>query len=177
MMNRRTLFATAIAALVATPLMAHGPTPQQLSRSVSVAAPADKVWAVLADPAAIAAWQPAIAKADMEGEGAGAKRLMTFKSGGTLTDGIDDISAEKMMIRWRLSREDINVFPVSFYTNSITVTPEGDGASVTWQASFFRADTTNEPPEAFSDQAAVTAMETYVDEGLSGIKAAAESGS
>lgn len=174
-MNRRTLLTSALVALIATPLLAHGPTPQQLSRSVTVAAPPEKVWAVLGDPAAIATWQPDIAAATMEGEGAGAKRSIEFKTGGTLVDGIDDISAEKMMIRWRLSKEDIEVFPVSFYTNSITVTPNGDGSDVGWQASFFRADTTNEPEERFSDQAAVAAMEKYVDDGLAGIKAAAES--
>src|SRR5690606_11232588 len=159
MMNRRTLLASALTALVATPLLAHGPTPQQLSRSVKVAAPPEKVWALLADPASIAAWHPAIAEASMEGDGAGAKRSIAFKSGGILVDGIDDIGAETMTIRWRLSREDIEVFPVSFYTNSITVTPDGDGASVAWQASFFRADTTNEPEERFSAEAAVAAME------------------
>ncbi len=177
MMNRRTLLASAMAALVANPLLAHGPTPQQLSRSIKVAAPPDNVWAVLADPASITTWQSAIATASMEGEGAGAKRIIEFKTGGTLVDGIDDISAEKMTIRWRLSKEDIEVFPISFYTNSITVAPDGDGASVAWQASFFRADTTNEPEERFSDEAAVAAMEKYVDDALAGIKAAAESGS
>lgn len=176
-MNRRTLLAASMAILVATPLMAHGPTPQQLSRSVKVAASADKVWAVLADPAQITTWQPSIATASMQGEGPGAKRSIEFKSGGSLIDGIDDISAEKMMIRWRLSKEDIQVFPVSFYTNSITVTPDGDGSDVAWQASFFRADTTNEPEERFNDQAAVAAMEKYVDDALAGIKAAAEGGS
>ncbi len=176
-MNRRTLLATSIAMLIAAPVMAHGPTPQQLSRSIKVDAPADAVWAILADPQSIATWQPDITAATIDGQGAGAKRTIEFASGGTLIDGIDDISADKMMIRWRLSTEDINVFPVSFYTNSITVTPDGNGASVAWQASFFRADTTNEPPENFSDQAAVTAMEKYVDDALAGIKAAAEGGS
>lgn len=176
-MNRRTLFAMSLAALIATPLMAHGPTPQQLSRSIQVNAPADAVWEILADPASITTWQPDIANATMDGEGAGAKRTIEFASGGTLIDGIDEISAEKMMIRWRLSQEDIEVFPVSFYTNSITVTAEGDGANVAWQASFFRADTLNEPEERFSDEAAVAAMEKYVDDALAGIKAAAETGS
>lgn len=174
MMIRRALIALAAAALVTTPLMAHGPTPQQLSRSIKVAAPPDKVWALLADPALITTWQPSVARAEVEGKGVGAKRSIEFSSGGKLIDGIDEISAQKMTIRWRLSRENIEVFPVSFYTNSITLTGEGDGTSVAWQASFFRADTTNEPEERFSDQAAVAAMEKYVDEGLNGIKSAAE---
>lgn len=68
----------------------------------------------------------------MEGDGVGVKCLMIFKFGGMLIDGIDDISVEKMMICWWLLKEDINVFLVSFYINSIIVIFEGDGVSVMW---------------------------------------------
>lgn len=176
-MNRRSFYAMFVAALIATPVLAHGPTPQQLSRSAQVNASADAVWAILADPASITTWQPDIVNTTIKGEGPGAKRVVEFASGGTVINGIDDINDEKMMIRRRLSKEDIEVFPVSYYTNSITVTPEGDGANIAWQASFFRAETLNEPEERFSDAAAVSAMEKYADDALAGIKAAAEAGS
>lgn len=172
-MIRRAFLATAFAALAA-PALAHGPTPQQLTKVVQVAAPPDKVWAVIADPAAMADWQPDIVNVTMQGEGRGAKRTVEFKAGGTLLDGIDKIDADKMNIRWRLSREDIAVFPASFYTNDVTVAPRDGGSEVTWHASLYRADTTNEPAEEYNDEAAVAAMEAFIDHGLAGIKAAAE---
>lgn len=175
-MKRRKLMAAAVAALVAWPALAHGPTPQELTRTLAIAAPPDKVWAALKDPAAIADWHPDIASASMAGEGAHPKRTVTFKAGGTLVDGIDDVSDDKMTIRWRLSKEDIAVFPTSFYTNTVSVAAKDAGSEVTWVASFFRADTTNEPPEQYSDEAAVAAMEKFADDGLKGLKDKVESG-
>ena len=178
MMNRRSLMVAAFAVAL-TPAMAafaHGPTPQELARSVSIAAPPEKVWEVLSDPASIAQWHPDIAAASIEGAGRGAKRKLEFKSGGALVDGIDDVNAETKTIRWRLSKEDIEVFPASFYTNTLAVAPKDGGSEVTWTASFFRADTTNEPEERFSDEAAVAAMEKFADDGLAGLKAKVEGG-
>lgn len=175
-MIRRACLAAAVTALatLAAPALAHGPTPQQLTRVEQIAAPPERVWAVIADPAGMAAWQPDIARVTMQGEGRGAKREVEFKSGGTLLDGIDRIDADKMTIRWRLSKEDIKVFPASFYTNDLTVAARGEGSELTWHASLYRADTTNEPAEEYNDEAAVAAMQAFIDHGLAGIKAAAE---
>lgn len=172
-MIRRAFLATVMTVL-AMPALAHGPTPQQLTKVVQIAAPPDKVWSVIADPAKIADWQPDIASVTMQGEGRGAKRTVTFKSGGSIVDGIDKIDPDKMNIRWRLSKEDITVFPASFYTNDLTIADRDGGTEVTWHTSLYRADTTNEPAEEYNDEAAVAAMEKFIDGGLAGIKSLAE---
>lgn len=172
-MMKTRLAAALVSALLAAPALAHGPTPQQLSRSVTIEAPPEAVWAVLRDPASLGDWHPEAAAVSMEGEGRGARRSVAFKQGGgPIVDGIDDVNDERRQIRWRLSEENHEAFPISFYTNTLIVSPEGEGAKVDWRASFFRADTTNEPEERFSDAAAVAAMESYVDKGLEGLKAA-----
>ncbi len=173
-MIRTRLAAALVFGLLSAPALAHGPTPQQLSRELSVAAPAEVVWEVLRDPTAIAQWHPDVQEAVVEGEIPGAKRKATFSSGETLTDGIDVANDETKLIRWRLSAENHEALPVSFYTNTVSVSPEGEGAKILWRASFFRADTTNEPEERLSDAAAIAAMEAYVDHGLAGLKAAVE---
>lgn len=165
---------TAAALLLATPALAHGPTPQQAEQTIGIAAAPDAVWQILRDPATIGDWHPAIAAVTMDGDGKGARRKVDFASGGSVVDGIDRIDDDKKEIRWRLSEPDIEAFPASYYTNSISVAPAGDGSEVTWGASFFRADTTNEPEERFSDEAAVEAMDRLITEGLAGLKAAAE---
>ncbi len=171
---RMGLIAGALA--LAAPVLAHGPTPQQAEQRIEIGAAPDAVWAILADPATYADWHPGIAAVTMQGEGEGAKRTIEFTEGGSVVDGIDRIDPENREIRWRLSREDIESFPASYYTNGIKVSPAGDGSEVTWKASFFRADTTNEPEERFGDEAAVAAMEKLMTEGLAGLKAAAEAG-
>lgn len=164
------------AGLAAAPAAAHGPTPQQLSKDVVVDARAETLWALVSDPATIAEWHPDIASAAMEGEGPGARRLITFTDGGSVTDGIDAIDDQAMQIRWRLSAEDITAFPTSFYTNTVTLTAEGEATRVNWRASFFRADTTNEPAAEYGDEAAILAMEALVDHGLGGMQKAVAPG-
>lgn len=78
--------------------------------------------------------------------------------------------ATNALILWRLRKENIEVFPVSSYTHTITLTAAGDGTEVSWRAVFFRADTTNEPDERFNDEAAVAAMEAFVGNGLAGLE-------
>lgn len=166
--------ALALSAALALPAFAHGPTPQTATKNIQVDAAPEVVWELVKDPATLADWHPGVGAITMEGEGQGARRVVELTDGGSVTDGIDNINDEKMDIRWRLAQENIEAFPVSFYTNNITVTPDGDGAGVSWHASFFRADTTNEPEERFSDEAAVAAMEKYIQDGLEGIKATVE---
>ena len=174
-MNIRQLCAAVMpVAMLAMPASAHGPTPQQAEHRIEIAAAPEAVWDILRDPATIAVWHPDIASAEMEGEGQGGKRTITFAEGGSVIDGIDRIDDTAMHIRWRLSHEDPETFPVSYYTNDVTVEPIPDGAEVIWKASFYRADTTNEPQDRFSDQAAIDAMKKFITDGLEGLKTQAE---
>lgn len=170
MTARYLILATFAAVFMAGAASAHGPTPQQAEGEIEISVPPAKVWEILSDPSSYADWHPGIASVTVEGEGKGAKRIVDFADGGSVVDGIDRIDNENMEIRWRLSKEEPEVFPVSYYTNSVTVEPSGEGATVTWEASFFRADTTNEPEDRFSDEAAVSAMEELIDNGLNGLK-------
>ena len=75
-----------------------------------------------------------------------------------------------------MSDPDLDALPVSSYSATVTVTPEGDGAKVEWMGRFYRGDTGNEPPENLSDAAGKEAMNRYFAEGLKGLKAKLESG-
>ena len=177
-MNIRQIWAAVVpVALLAMPASAHGPTPQQAEHRILIAAAPKTIWDILRDPARIAVWHPDVESAEMKGEGQGGKRTITFGKGGSVIDGIDRIDDMSMHIRWRLSHEDPQAFPVSYYTNDVTVEPVPDGAEVVWKASFYRADTTNEPQARFNDQAAVDAMKRFIADGLQGLKAEAESSS
>ena len=153
---------------------AHGPTPQKVEEKIEISAPPEKVWGIIKDFGKVD-WNPAISKAESTGGNENnASRTITLKTG-ELTEGLDYYGEKEMSYLYRLSKEKVDVFPVSSYTAEITVKPGADGGSlVTWVARLYRADTGNEPAPDKNDAAAVKAMKAYLAEGLQGLKAKAE---
>jgi len=177
---RSTLTALAFslaAAVAATVALAHGPTPQKVDQSVTVAAPPDAVWKVVGDFGGIGKWHPDVAGVEASGGNAsGGTRKVTLKSGGTLVEGLDEWKGDARTYSYRMSDPDLKALPVSSYSATITVSPDGAGSKVSWQGRFYRGDTGNEPEEALSDEAGRTAMNRYFSNGLKGLKAAVEGG-
>ncbi len=155
---------------------AHGPTPQKVEEKIEIAAPPEKVWGVIKDFGNIGDWNPALSKSvGTGGNDNGATRVITFKSGGELQEGLDYYSDKEMTYLYRLGKEKIDVLPVSSYTAEIGVKPGASGGSVvTWMGRFYRADTGNEPAPDKNDAAAIKAMKNFFTQGLQGIKAKAE---
>lgn len=176
-----TLFARVMGALAlwigaTAPGLAHGPTPQKAEEKITIAAPPAKVWAAIKDFADVS-WNPGITKTEATGgndPAAGASRTITLKNGKVLVEGLDEYIADSMSYGYRLSTENLEALPVSFYSATIAVTPSGDGSEVTWIGRFYRGDTGNFPPENLNDEAAVKAMTEFLQEGLAGIKAKVE---
>ncbi|MFA5901775.1 MAG: SRPBCC family protein [Hyphomicrobium sp.] len=155
---------------------AHGPTPQKVDESIDIAAPPAKVWEIIKDFGNVGDWNPALTKSTgVGGNDSNASRTIVFKSGGELTEGLDYYSDKEMTYLYRLSKEKVDVFPVSSYTSEIAVKPgPNDGSTVTWMGRFYRADTGNEPAPDRNDAAAIKAMKDYITTGLQGLKAKAE---
>jgi mxaD protein len=177
MRQSRALFLLlALSGCLALPAAAHGPTPQKVEERIEIAAPPAAVWAIAKDFAGIASWHPLVEKsAGKGGSAAGAEREVTLKSGGVLADGLDDFNEQEMSYGYRLAKENVDAFPVSFYSATLTVKPNDSGGSeVEWIGRFYRADTSNFPPENKNDAAAVAAMKSFFSEGLKGLKAKAE---
>jgi mxaD protein len=154
---------------------AHGPTPQKVEEKIEIAAPPEKVWGIIKDFAKVSDWNPVVSKSEGTGGNEnGATRTITLKTG-DLQEGLDYYSEKEMTYLYRLSKEKVDVLPVSSYTAEITVKPSASGGSlVTWIARLYRADTGNEPAPDKNDAAAVKAMKAYLTEGLQGLKAKAE---
>ncbi len=167
--------ALAFGLLLLGPLLAtaHGPTPQRADETLAIAAPPEAVWKLVSSFGAIGDWHPLVQKVAVTGgEAAGAERVLTLAKG-EVTEGLDEVDAAAKRISYRLLKENPEAIPVSFYTATIEVKPAGDGSEVAWSARFYRADTTNEPPEDRNDEAAVAAMTDFIKQGLEGLKAKA----
>jgi mxaD protein len=155
--------------------LAHGPTPQKVDQSIVIAAKPDAVWKVVGEFAGIGSWHPDVARSEGSGgNGSGGQRKVTLRAGGILNEGLDEMSATGRSYSYRLSDPDLKALPVSSYSATLTVSPEGDGSRVEWLGRFYRGDTGNEPPEDLSDEAGRTAMNRYFVDGLKGLKAKVE---
>jgi mxaD protein len=158
--------------LVAFPVAAHGPTPQKVEETISIAAPPDAVWGAVKEFDSLAAWNPLVqSSAGRGGNEAGAERDVVLKAGGQLTDSLDEYLGNEMSYSYRLAKPDIEKFPVSFYSATLSVRPGADGGSeVEWDGRFYRADTGNFPAETQNDEAAITAMTSLFQGGLQNLK-------
>ncbi|MFA7305919.1 MAG: SRPBCC family protein [Hyphomicrobium sp.] len=154
---------------------AHGPTPQKADEKITIAAPPAAVWEVIKEFGSIGDWHSGLAKVAAEGGNKeGATRTLTLKSGGDIVESLDAYNEKEMSIEYRLLKENVDAFPVSFYSDQISVRPADGGSEVEWTSRFYRADTTNEPPEDKNDEAATKATTDFFQAGLAGIKAKAE---
>ena len=158
---------------IAAPALAHGPTPQKAEEKITIAAPPAKVWEALKNFGDVS-WNPAVTKVEATGgNDNGASRTITLKTG-NLVEGLDEYNDKEMSYGYRLSTENLEALPVSFYSATVAVTPAGEGSEVTWIARFYRGDTSNFPPENLNDEAAVKAMTEFLQEGLKGLKSKVE---
>ena len=169
-LNRSLIAAALMLANLAT-AWAHGPTPQKVEESIIIAAPPDAVWKVLGSFGGIADWQPLVKSvATTGGDTPGAERVLTLAKG-QIAEGLDEYDAPARRYGYRMSKENIEALPVSFYTATIEVKEAPGGSEVLWIGRFYRADTTNEPPDEYNDEAAIAAMTNFFKQGLEGLKA------
>lgn len=170
MLNRLLLIAALFVS--SAPVSAHGPTPQKVEESVVIAATPALVWGMIADFAGLAGWHPLVATCTVAAETASnAERTLTLRDGGTLVESLDELDAGGRSLSYRLIKPNLEAFPVSFYSATLTVSEAPDnGSMVRWSARFYRGDTGNYPPETLDDTAAQTAMANFMQAGLAGLK-------
>jgi mxaD protein len=166
-------YCTCVCLLAFAPMMVlgHGPTPRRITESVDINAPPATVWKLVGNFAGIAAWNPLVATCVADkGNAVDSRRELTLKNGAHLIESMDFYDVANMTYTYRLMNEDIEKFPVSFYSATITVKPQAGGSRVDWVGNFYRADTQNDPPENLNDDAAEKAMREFLRGGLDGMK-------
>ena len=157
---------------------AHGPTPQKVDATIDIMAPCELVWSRLLDFGDIGAWHPQVTEVEATGAAKrGSKRSLTLTNGESLTEMLVTMDRSAQTFSYRLAQENIHALPVSFYTAQMSLERGGIAGrvcTVSWSGRLYRADTTNEPPEAFNDEAAVSALSAFFQDGLNGLKEALE---
>lgn len=160
-----------IALLLAAPALAHGPTPIKVDETIVIAAEPKAVWAVAGRFDGLASWHPDVQAVKTKGgDAAGAERELTLKKGGVLKEGLDEYDPAAFKLAYRMSDPNLDALPISSYSITFTIEPSAGGSQVKWYGRLYRGDTGNEPPEHLNDDAARTAMSTFLRNGLEGLK-------
>lgn len=147
---------------------AHGPTPQKTDESIQVGASAEAVWKRISAPCGLAQWHPQVTACEAVGD---KQQKLTLKNGKQLLQEIDEVSAADMTLAYRLYGDiDLEALPVSSLNGKIKVSADGSNAKVVWTARYYRAFTGNEPPAGQDDESAKNAVDSFVKEGLQGLK-------
>lgn len=166
---------------------AHGPVRQDTDETITINAPADKVWGIIKNYGDMS-WLPPVKSTEVKGGNEkGAIRVLTLKDGGTITEEMKKYDEAKMSYSYKITdmstaktithagkEEKVPVVPVDNYSATITVEAQGATSSVRWKAGYYRAYTNNEPPEDMNEAAANAAIKGIFTTGLNNLKALAE---
>lgn len=163
-----------LGAAAALPAAAHGPTRQKVVETIRIDAPADVVWARIKDFDALKDWHPAVAESPADkGNTVGSVRSIKLKDGGQLVETLEAYNEAQRRYSYRL--KDGGALPVTNYTSTVTVSPDGDAKStVEWRGAFYRGYPNNDPPPDRNDEAAVAAVTGVYQAGLKNLKQLAE---
>ncbi len=141
-------------------------------------APAEVVWRKIKDFNALHRWLPTIAKTKIirgTNNEPGAVRKLSLKAGGAVEQELLAYAPADMRYTYRIIR---GVLPVSDYESTITVQPIGSNKSVViWSSEFRRKDTGENPAQNANNKAAINAVTSAYESGLSNLKDSVERGS
>jgi len=146
------LWMVVVAASLAFPTFAKDKVAKlSVVESVEIAAPRDKVWAIVKDWDGLHKWHPLFSGDEIK-KGKNntpmAVRVLTLKDGGaTFEEVLDEFNDKRMYYNYRIVGD--SPLPVTHYASNISVKAgEAKGTSVlTWQGSFKRKTIDNPKPE------------------------------
>ena len=159
-------------ALVAVSAAAFAHTPVlKVTKSVTIDAPADKVWDQVKNFGGLNTWHPAVEKDEIvagKNNEVGAERLLTLKGGGTIREKLLAYDAKNHSFKYSILE---GVLPVSDYTSTVSVVAAGkDKSTVTWSGAFKRKDTSEKPAPDADDATATKTMSGVYEAGLENLK-------
>jgi mxaD protein len=146
------------------------------SKTITIDAPAGKVWHLIKDFNGLNSWHPAVATDEIvEGKNntVGAERLLTLKGGGTIKEKLLAFNPAGRSFKYAIVE---GVLPVSDYTSTLTVKSAGKNqTSVTWTGHFKRKNLGDNPAEKENDKTATDTIGGVYQGGLDNLKKLAES--
>jgi mxaD protein len=142
-----------------------------VTKTITINAPADKVWDTVKDFNALNTWHPAVEKDEIvEGTNntVGAVRLLSLKGGGTIKEKLLRFNPANHTFSYAIVE---GVIPVSDYRSRLAVRSAGDNKStVVWSGRFKRKNTGDNPADNENDKTAVDTISGVYKGGLDNLK-------
>ena len=142
-----------------------------VKKSITIAAPADKVWETAKNFNGLNTWHPALASDEIvsgTNNTVGAMRLLTLKGGGTIKEKLLEFDDTGHRFRYSIVE---GVVPVSHYVSNFVVTSLGaDKTMVTWSGHFKRKNLGDSPADNENDKTATDAISGIYQSGLDNLK-------
>jgi mxaD protein len=170
---KKILLTMAVLAVTAAGGVAPADAPKTLKvvKTVNIQAPVDKVWSAIKDFDSLNKWHPVFAKDEIvkgDGNKPGTVRKLTIKDGPSFTEELLAFDEATHSYRYRIIESPL---PVRDYVSHVSVKPDGKGGSkVTWSGTFKRKSTSDTPPEAENDDAAIKLITGVYAAGLANLK-------
>jgi mxaD protein len=142
-----------------------------VSKTITIDAPAAKVWNAAKDFSGLNTWHPAVATDEIvEGKNntVGAVRLLTLKGGGTIKEKLLAFDAARRSFKYAILE---GVLPVSDYTSTFAVKSTGKNqSSITWTGHFKRKNLGDNPADNENDKTARDTIGGVYQGGLDNLK-------
>jgi hypothetical protein len=155
---------------------AAAPTRHKVAKSVTIAAPPAKVWAIIRNFDDLT-WV-SVVKSSTATEASKPGSVRTLDLGGPkLVERLTKYNDQGMSYSYVITDDPANlkVVPAAHYRSAITVKATANGGStVTWRGSFTRASPDANPPAGMDDASAVKAVTGIYTGGLADLKKKAE---
>ncbi len=181
-MRKIALLVTTLFLMMFTSVYAHGPVRGKMTATVTIDAPAIKVWNVIKNYDDMS-WHPGIKSVTAnKGNTKGSIRVLTLKNGGVITEEMKAYKADKMSYKYKITDmssvktikhagkdEKVPVLPVENYAATISVKEKSGKSVVTWVATYYRGYVNNNPPEELNEKAADDGVTSILKSGLTSL--------
>jgi hypothetical protein len=105
----------------------------EVTRTGTIDAPPEAVWATIADFGSAATYFPSIVECVLVGSGIGARRHLRTDDGGTTISELIELDRETMAMGYRVIESSV---PIEDYTSRLVVRPRAGGCEVTYSSRF-----------------------------------------
>lgn len=155
---------------------AHGPSRVKLQEQIAIAAPAEKVWAIIADFCSIKDWNPLVTACESDaGNKPDSVRRITLDNGAVVQQKLAKYQADRYRMQYYMLANNPAAYPVNSHGVIWMVIPNEDGgATLQLKGNFYRLFPGPTPPAGQRDEDGKAALMRIARAGMENVKKLAE---